>query len=170
MRKVLGLFLLYGAILPVEARILSLDSCRALALANNKQISISNMQRGVATELRKSARTKYLPRVSAIGSYLFTSKEISLLNDNQKRALSNIGTSATSGMSSGLQGFLSGMTPDQKTALDNLLAAFNSSVEQMTGAVGSHINGLSQTTPSMFSSSSAAWEAMIRISCCSRWV
>lgn len=140
----LGLFLLYGAILPVEARILSLDSCRALALANNKQISISNMQRGVATELRKSARTKYLPRVSAIGSYLFTSKEISLLNDNQKRALSNIGTSATSGMSSGLQGFLSGMTPDQKTALDNLLAAFNSSVEQMTGAVGSHINGLSQ--------------------------
>lgn len=145
MRKVLGLFFLYVAILPVEAqRMLSLDSCRALALANNKQIGISKMQKGVAAEMRKSARTKYLPRVSAIGSYLFTSKEISLLNDNQKRALSNLGTTATSGMASGLQGFLAGMTPGQKTALDNLLSAFNSSVEQMTGAIGGHIGDLSQ--------------------------
>lgn len=71
---------------------LTLDSCRAMALRNNKQLSVSRVKQEVAANLRKSARTKYLPHVSALGGYEWTSKEISLLNDEQKNALSNIGT------------------------------------------------------------------------------
>ena len=42
-------------------RLLTLDSCRAMALRNNKQISVSKAKQEVAANLRKSARTKYLP-------------------------------------------------------------------------------------------------------------
>ena len=58
-------------------RILSLDSCRQMALRNNKQLGVSKLKQGVAANLRRSARTKYLPHVSAIGTYEYTSESIS---------------------------------------------------------------------------------------------
>ena len=95
--------LLVGAAVPVGAqRFLTLDSCRQMALRNNKQMRISKVKQEVAENVRRSARTKYLPHVSAIGSYQHTSKEISILNDGQKAALSNIGTSVASGFQEGL--------------------------------------------------------------------
>lgn len=44
--------------------------------------------------VRKSARTKYLPHIDVAGGWMLSSREISLLNDNQKNVLSNLGTSA----------------------------------------------------------------------------
>ncbi len=79
-------------------QLLTLDSCRAMALRNNKQLSVSRVKQDVAANLRKSARTKYLPHVSALGGYEWTSKEISLLNDDQKSSLSNLGSNLTSGI------------------------------------------------------------------------
>ena len=55
-------------------RLLNLDSCRALALRNNKQVGISHIKQDVARNLRKSARTKYLPHISAYGAYEHTSQ------------------------------------------------------------------------------------------------
>ena len=83
--------------LPLTAgaqQLLSLDSCRAMALRNNKQMGINQLKQDVAANLRKSARTKYLPHVSAIGTYQYTSEEFSLLSDEQKSSLSNMGTNA----------------------------------------------------------------------------
>lgn len=98
-RRAFGLWLLASGCLPVGAqRLLTLDSCRAMALRNNKQMSISRVKQEVAANLRKSARTKYLPHVSALGGYEWTSKEISLLNDDQKSTLNNLGTNAEAGI------------------------------------------------------------------------
>ena len=98
-----GFWLLAFGFLPVEAqRLLTLDSCRAMALRNNKQLSVSKVKEGIAVNLRKSARTKYLPHVSAIGSYEHTSKEVSILNDGQKTSLGNLGTTAVSAMEPGM--------------------------------------------------------------------
>lgn len=72
-------------------RVLTLDECRALALDNNKQMQVSRVQQSIAENQRKSARTKYLPRVSALGAYEYTSRGISLLNKDQKALLSNLG-------------------------------------------------------------------------------
>ena len=78
--------------------LLCLDSCRAMALRNNKQLSVSALKQDVAANLRRSARTKYLPHISAIGTYQYTSEEISLLNNEQKAGLSNLGTNAATGL------------------------------------------------------------------------
>ena len=96
MRIFLGFILLTTMVQTAEAqRLLNLDSCRALALHNNKQLSISRVKQEVAANVRKSARTKYLPHVSALGGYEFTSKEMSILNDEQKEALGGLGTHLT---------------------------------------------------------------------------
>lgn len=76
----------------VDTVCLSVDSCRALALSGNKELRMEGMKRLAAGHERKAARTKYLPRVSAAGTYLHTSKEFSLLSDEQKHKLNNLGT------------------------------------------------------------------------------
>ena len=93
MKKVLTICMLAASLLPAEAQqLLTLDSCRSMALRNNKQMGISKLKQDIAANTRKALRTKYLPKVSAIGGYEFVSKEISLLNSEQKSALNNLGS------------------------------------------------------------------------------
>ncbi len=99
MAWVLTLSVLFLFPLGIRAqRLLTLDSCRAMALRNNKQMSVSKAKQEVAANLRRSARTKYLPHVSALGGYVHSSKEVSILNDDQKSSLSNLGTNAATGL------------------------------------------------------------------------
>ena len=109
--RLIGLVLLVGAVMPVSGqRLLTLDSCRAMALRNNKQMRISQVKQDVAANARKSARTKYLPHVSAIGTYEHTSREISLLNDAQKSAFPNLGTALVTGLQPQVQGLTQVLT------------------------------------------------------------
>ena len=98
-----------GALIPAgaQAQALSLDSCRAMALRNNKQLNASKLKKDVAYNLKKSARTKYLPKVDALGGYEWFSREISLLNDGQKSTFSNIGSTVTGGISGGANNLMS---------------------------------------------------------------
>ena len=72
---------------------LSLDSCRTLALANNKTLLMSNEKVNAAHYQRKAAFANFLPKISAAGGYIRTSRELSLLSDAQKSTLSGLGTS-----------------------------------------------------------------------------
>lgn len=89
-------------------RTLSLDSCRALAINNNKKLGMSRVNRGIAEDVRRAARTDYLPKVDGIGTYQFTSREFSLLSKSQQNALNNLGTT----LGSQLQGDLAATVPD----------------------------------------------------------
>ncbi len=127
MIKKICVVLLLGTTLPVGAqRLLTLDSCRQMALRNNKQIRISKVKQEVAENVRRSARTKYLPHISAVGAYEHTSKEISILNESQKTALGNIGTSLVGGVQEGL-GNVTSQLPMQNIA--GLLGTMGISME-----------------------------------------
>ena len=104
--KVLLVLITYHSSLIISPaqRLLTLDSCRAMALRNNKQMRISQVKQDVAANARKAARTKYLPHVSAVGTYEHTSREISLLNDAQKSMFPNLGTAMVTGMQPQMQG------------------------------------------------------------------
>ncbi len=69
-----------------------LDSLRARAISNNKSLLMAEQKKVAASYTHKSAKTNYLPKVSATGAYMYTSREMSLLSDEQKHTLSNIGT------------------------------------------------------------------------------
>ena len=53
---------------------------------------MAEQKKVAASYTHKSAKTNYLPKVSATGAYMYTSREMSLLSDEQKHTLSNIGT------------------------------------------------------------------------------
>ena len=114
----------------VAQRVLSLDSCRQMALRNNKQLGISKQKQEMAANLRKSARTKYLPHVSAIGTYEYTSEAISLLSETQKAEFSGLGTALGTGLTqslgpmmkqdSKLAAVMGKLGPTMETALNGL--------------------------------------------------
>lgn len=92
---------LFGLLLAIVAaqsawsqRLLSLDSCLNMAIDNNRKLCAAKMKEEATRNLKKSARTKYLPHVQAIGGYFLSSKEISILNDGQKEKLQNVGNIA----------------------------------------------------------------------------
>lgn len=86
---------------------LTLDSCRSLAISNNKELRMADSKQQVAYYERKAAFTKYFPRISATGAYMHSSKEISLLSDEQKNGLNHLGSTVSS-LAPSLQG-MSGM-------------------------------------------------------------
>ena len=82
MKKIISLFLLCSAFLSAEAqRTLSLDSCRALALRNNKQINVSKLKQDMAMNIRKAAKTKYLPKVDAAGGYQYFRDQLNYFHE-----------------------------------------------------------------------------------------
>lgn len=107
MKKVFCIIYLALITLPAGAqRVLSLDSCRALAIANNKNLLISQEKIRAAHYQKKAAFTNFLPQISATGGYMRNQKELSLLSDTQKGALTSVGTQVSGVMQSGIQGLL----------------------------------------------------------------
>lgn len=94
--------------------VLSLDSCRNMAIRNNKSLKIAEANAKAASYNKKSAFANYFPTIDVSGGYLYSSREISLLNDKQKSLLPNLGTQ----MSSPISNYLT-----QLAAIDPALAA-----------------------------------------------
>lgn len=124
---------------------LSLDSCRALAIRNNKQLSISRLKQEVARNTSKATKTKYLPKIDVLGGYEFTSREISLLSDYQKTEISNIGNKATGMLGNELTPIITSLTqqgiitPEQASHLGNFISHFGSSMGDVLNHAGQKI-------------------------------
>lgn len=152
MRKLLVIYLLAGIITPAAAqRTLSLDSCRAMALRNNKQLSVAKLKQEVALNTRKAAKTKYLPKVDLLGGYEWTSQEVSLLKDSQKDMLGNLGTTASTALgekATNMLGTLAqqGMiTPQQAQALGNFMGSQIAPLAQTVNGFGQGITDAFRT-------------------------
>lgn len=74
------------------AQSLTLDSCRSLALQNNKKIKIAQWQEDAALNLNRAAGTASLPRIEIEGSYIHTPHKTSLLSSSDKGAVRSLGT------------------------------------------------------------------------------
>ena len=144
--------------LPVGAqRVLSLDSCRSMALSNNKKLGIAKLKQDMARDARKAARTKYLPHVDVLGGYEFTSREISILSDGQRGAIGQIGTAAAGQIGNTMTSVISEMagqgiiTQETATALGNIAGKLAPGIEQTGNAIGKTINDAFKTdTRNMF--------------------
>ncbi len=140
--------LLAGAFVPVAAqRLLNLDSCRSLALRNNKQLQVSKVKQDVADNLRRSARTKYLPHVSALGGYMHTSRELSILSDSQKEQLKGLGTTTATGLGAELGQTLGALPPATLAALGQMglsLEGISQMVMPGLGNLATTLNGAGQ--------------------------
>ncbi len=136
MKKIFGYILLIGSSLGANAQsVLSLDSCRALALANNKELRISAEKISAAHYEKKAAFTNFLPKISAMGTYMRTEKEISLLSDDQKTAIGHIGTTAQGSIQETFQQLIA-----SNPAMGQLLEP----LAPLIPGIGSALNGVGQ--------------------------
>ena len=159
-----------GCYIPAGAQqLLTLDSCRALALRNNKQLQVSRINKEMTEYARKSARTQYLPKVDAVAGYSYFSREINLLSKDQKNALNNIGTTGVSqvsgDLSTGISEQLTSMvkqgtiTPAQAQQIGGLMQQFaNGPISQYAAGLGNTIgqkvvDALHTDTHNMFAGS-----------------
>lgn len=131
-------------------RLLTLDSCRAMALSNNKQMGVARMKQEVNAHLKKSARTKYLPHVSAIGGYVWMSKEISMLSDDKKDALNNLGTNAAASLTSSLGSIISQLPAAAQMKIAEDLSEFAGTLDNTGHGL---VNSLRTDTHNMFAGS-----------------
>ncbi len=146
MRRIAGYLLATCMALPVGAQsALTLDSCRQLALHNNKQLAVARVKQNIATNMRKSARTKYLPRVTALAGYEYTSREISLLSDDQKKTFSNLGTHAASTLGGKANEFLQTIPQSVWQQLGQLGYTQEGVSQQLTTGINSVTGTLNQT-------------------------
>lgn len=63
--------------------VLSLDSCRNMALRNNKEIRIANERIQTAVYQKKEAKAAYLPGIDFSGAYMYNQKKISVFDSDQ---------------------------------------------------------------------------------------
>lgn len=152
MRNITTIILLISTALTAKAQqMLSLDSCRALALRNNKQINIAKLKQDIAHNTRKAARTKYLPHIDILGGYEFMSKEISILNNEQKSALGNIGTTSAGQLGSTMSSVITEMTsqgiitPQTAEALGNIANKLTPGIQQGGNQIGTALRDAFKT-------------------------
>lgn len=88
------------------AQTLSLDSCRALAIRNNKELQMSALRQEAAHWQHKSAVTNYLPKITGVGTYQHTSRQISVLSDENQESLSKMGTGTKMTIAKELKGVM----------------------------------------------------------------
>ena len=131
-----------------------------MAIRNNKQLSISRLKQEVARNTRKAVRTKYLPKIDVLGGYEYTSKEISLLSDEQKSGLNNIGNKANGMIGNEVTPIISSLTqqgiitPEQASHLGNFISHFGSSMGEVLNHAGHKIVDAFETdTRNMFMAS-----------------
>lgn len=139
---------------------LSLDSCRAMALRNNKQVNIARLKQDVALNTKKAARTKYLPHVELMGGYEFMSREISILNNEQKNGLASLGSTTAESLGGTMSSIIYDManqgliTPQTASALGQIAGNMASGMRQMGDNLGQSIRDAFRTdTRNMFAAS-----------------
>lgn len=93
-RKLHTLALTFLLLFPAfsTAQTLTLDSCRALALKNNKELQIAQQGITKSHNEQRAAHTTYLPKISLTAGYMRTGNEIQLLTNSQQAALNSLGT------------------------------------------------------------------------------
>ena len=161
MKKTLVMFLLVACGAPAMAQqLLSLDSCRAMAIRNNKQMGITQQKKVMAHYTTKAARTQYLPKLNVVGGYMFTSREISLLSKEQKTTLSNIGTALSGSIGEDISSVIAAMTrdgvftPSQAEHIGAVLGNMGANVGGAINGVGQNVvNALHTDTRNMFMAS-----------------
>ena len=83
-RLLAGVAVLLSGCIPAAAQVYSLDSCRNMAVRNNKAIRMAEEGITGAGYARKAAKAAYLPGVDLVAGYTYNQHKVSLLGEDAK--------------------------------------------------------------------------------------
>lgn len=130
-KKCLYLLMALFTSIPLMAQMpLSIDSCRTLALQNNKELLIHQQKMNAANFRRKSARGNYLPQLSVKAGYFHNEKELSILSEDQKNKINNAGTAISSQLA-GLSGVIGAVNPSAGKLISGMIPVIQNQVNGM---------------------------------------
>lgn len=93
------------------------DSLLTLAIGHNRKLQMAEEQTEAAKYERKAAKTNFLPKLSATGTYMYNQKTVSLLSEQQRYDLNHMGDRLTSALEKSF-----GQLGDDHTMLTQLIA------------------------------------------------
>lgn len=82
-------------VLPTYAgaqQVLTLDECRQMAVENNNSLKTAQQKIKVAGYDRNIALANYFPKITATGTYMYTSRDWKLIDDDKAAVIQNAGT------------------------------------------------------------------------------
>ena len=77
------LLMVLSGLMASAQQVLTLDSCRQMALRNNKEIKQAEVGEEIAGYQRNQAKAAYLPNVDFQGTYIYNSKQLSMVEQDQ---------------------------------------------------------------------------------------
>ena len=120
MKKV-SLIIALTALMPLSAmaqQTLTLEDCHTMAAEANKDLELARQKVQMAGYDRKIARANYLPNVSATGTYMYNSKNVSLINDEMSQTLSNMGTAVQGQLNGQMQQLMKAIKSNPSAAME----------------------------------------------------
>lgn len=93
-------------------QVLSLDECRQLAISSSKELEEASQKNEMAGFDRKIALANYFPKVTASGTYMYNSRNLSLVSDETSAQLTGLGTSVQSRLSTEMQSLVQAFMAD----------------------------------------------------------
>ena len=146
-RVLFVLFLVVAVSTTHAQRVLNIDSCRALALAQNHDLQMGALRVEKAKYELEAAFTNYLPKLSARAAYFYNGRNLELLSEEQRERLTNLGTRTTEklGQNATLKQALLKLALDKPELIPTLMAMKDQiplMAEQLNGLGSSLVESL----------------------------
>ena len=132
-------------VLPTYAgaqQVLTLDECRQMAVENNNSLKTAEQKIKVAGYDRNIALANYFPKITATGTYMYTSRDWKLIDDDKASEIQNAGTTLQNDVTNKMMQIMSDKDVMTKYMTD---AAFKKLIDGLqTTDIATPINAIGQ--------------------------
>lgn len=123
-------------------QVLTLDECRQMAVENNNSLKTAQQKIKVAGYDRNIALANYFPKITATGTYMYTSRDWKLIDDDKAAEVQNAGTTLQNDVTDKMMQIMSDKDVMTKYMTD---AAFKKLIDGLqTTDIATPINAIGQ--------------------------
>lgn len=145
MKKTMWIIAAALCVLPTYAgaqQVLTLDECRQMAVENNNSLKTAQQKIKVAGYDRNIALANYFPKITATGTYMYTSRDWKLIDDDKVAVIQNAGTTLQNDVTNKMMQIMSDKDVMTKYMTD---AAFKKLIDGLqTTDIATPINAIGQ--------------------------
>ena len=145
MKKTMWIIAAALCVLPTYAgaqQVLTLDECRQVAVENNNSLKTAQQKIKVAGYDRNIALANYFPKITATGTYMYTSRDWKLIDDDKAAEIQNAGTTLQNDVTDKMMQIMSDKDVMTKYMTD---AAFKKLIDGLqTTDIATPINAIGQ--------------------------
>lgn len=132
-------------VLPTYAgaqQVLTLDECKQMAIENNNELKTAQQKIKIAGYDRNIALANYFPKITATGTYMYTSRDWKLIDDDKAAEIQNAGTTLQNDVTDKMMQIMSDKDVMTKYMTD---AAFKKLIDGLqTTDIATPINAIGQ--------------------------